>query len=228
VVWDSVKERPKVVSRMLFAGLVLSESQRAPNEADALAARRLLAKMAKAKGVHAVVKDERFGRLLERVQYAAQAVGISKDQVAEWVDKVLFEGTEYCASMEDMRGGHLYGLFANAVPPEFRLAGVPDTLMLPSGREVRIDFGAEEPFVESYLQDFFGWKQIPTVASKPLVVHLLAPNRRPVQITRDLPSFWKTHYPSIRKELMRKYPRHDWPEDPSVALPMRHKPRKPG
>jgi ATP-dependent helicase HrpB len=52
----------------------------------------------------------------------------------------------------------------------------------------------------------------------PLVIHLLAPNRRAVQVTTDLAGFWERHYPSLRKELSRRYPKHKWPEDPRVRL----------
>jgi ATP-dependent helicase HrpB len=64
------------------------------------------------------------------------------------------------------------------------------------------------------MQDFFGMRQSPQINGRPLVAHLLAPNQRPVQITQDLAGFWERHYPAIRRELMRKYPRHKWPEDP--------------
>ena len=58
-------------------------------------------------------------------------------------------------------------------------------------------------------------------------MHLLAPKKRAVQVTTDLPGFWERHYPSIRKELMRKYPKHAWPEDTSVPVPPRPR-RSPG
>jgi ATP-dependent helicase HrpB len=61
----------------------------------------------------------------------------------------------------------------------------------------------------------------PRAGRIPLVLHLLAPNKRAVQVTTDLEGFWLRHYPSIRKELMRKYPRHSWPEDTSVPVPVR-------
>ncbi len=77
------------------------------------------------------------------------------------------------------------------------------------------------PWIESRLQDFFGAKQGPAIAEGrvQLALHLLAPNQRAVQVTTDLAGFWDRHYPSIRKELMRKYPRHAWPEDPRTAVP---------
>ena len=81
------------------------------------------------------------------------------------------------------------------------------------------------------MQDFFGLADGPRIAGgTPLVLRLLAPNYRPVQVTTDLAGFWERHYPSLRKELMRRYPRHAWPEDPRNAVvepkPVRDKPRR--
>jgi ATP-dependent helicase HrpB len=66
------------------------------------------------------------------------------------------------------------------------------------------------------LQDFFGMSEGPRVAGGrvPVVLHLLAPNQRPVQLTQDLAGFWTRHYPQVRRELSRRYPRHAWPEKP--------------
>jgi ATP-dependent helicase HrpB len=93
----------------------------------------------------------------------------------------------------------------------------PDTLMLPRGRRVRVHYeSGKPPWVASRLQDFFGMQQGPTVLSGrvAVVLHLLAPNQRAVQVTTDLSGFFSRHYPAIRKELCRRYPKHAWPEDP--------------
>jgi ATP-dependent helicase HrpB len=70
------------------------------------------------------------------------------------------------------------------------------------------------------MQDFFGLARAPSVGDGrvPLVLHLLAPNQRPVQVTTDLPGFWVKHYPALRKQLMRRYPKHAWPEDPAALI----------
>lgn len=108
---------------------------------------------------------------------------------------------------------------------------LPDSIKLPGGRRTRIHYVANQPpFIESRLQDFFGMSDGPKLAQGrlPLVIHLLAPNQRAVQVTTDLRGFWARHYPTIRRELMRKYPRHAWPEDPLTAEPPQPKgPRPP-
>lgn len=98
----------------------------------------------------------------------------------------------------------------------------PERVRLPGGRHVKVAYPASgPPCVESRLQDFFGLRQGPSVGGGtiPLVLHLLAPNGRAVQVTSDLSSFWSQHYPALRRELGRKYPRHSWPEDPLSAEP---------
>jgi ATP-dependent helicase HrpB len=76
-----------------------------------------------------------------------------------------------------------------------------------------------DPWIAAKLVDFFNLKEGPTIGEGrlPLTLHLLAPNQRPVQITQDLAGFWERHYPRIRKELCRRYPRHPWPENPLEA-----------
>ena len=94
--------------------------------------------------------------------------------------------------------------------------------MLAHKRRVEIHYETEKPpWIASRMQDFFGVARPPTVIDGrvPLVLHLLAPNQRPVQVTQDLPGFWTKHYPALRRQLMRRYPRHGWPEDPTVFLP---------
>lgn len=98
----------------------------------------------------------------------------------------------------------------------------PDRIELPSERHAVIDYAAAAgPTVSARLQEFFGVRSVPALAGGrvPVVLELLAPNHRPVQVTTDLPSFWANVYPQVRRELARRYPRHAWPEDPLAAAP---------
>src|SRR4029079_5411202 len=83
---------------------------------------------------------------------------------------------------------------------------------------VHYDAG-DTPWIESRLQDFFGTRAVPALGAGrvALTVHLLAPNGRAVQVTRDLENFWTQHYPALRRQLSRRYPRHAWPEDGAPA-----------
>ncbi|GMV49261.1 MAG: hypothetical protein NBKEAIPA_01412 [Nitrospirae bacterium] len=98
----------------------------------------------------------------------------------------------------------------------------PTHLVVPSGSRIRLDYeqGAL-PVLAVRLQEMFGCQDTPRVAGGkvPVMVHLLSPAGRPVQVTKDLASFWRTAYQEVRKELRGRYPRHHWPEDPSTAQP---------
>lgn len=98
----------------------------------------------------------------------------------------------------------------------------PLTVALPSGRNAKLDYRDDgSVFAAVKLQELFGLAETPRIGPKqtPITFELLAPNGRPVQITRDLRSFWNNTYPEVRKELRGRYPRHPWPDDPWNATP---------
>ncbi len=98
----------------------------------------------------------------------------------------------------------------------------PETVKVPSGRRVRLHYEEDGTVSASVkLQEVFGLADTPAIGRShtPLVLHLLSPSGRPVQVTRDLRSFWTNTYPEVRKELRGRYPKHPWPEDPWRATP---------
>lgn len=100
----------------------------------------------------------------------------------------------------------------------------PATLEVPSGSRITLDYGDPGgPVLAVRLQEMFGLQETPRVAGGrvPVTIHLLSPARRPVQVTRDLASFWRSGYAEVRKELRARYPKHSWPEDPLAAEPVR-------
>jgi len=105
----------------------------------------------------------------------------------------------------------------------------PANFTVPTGSQIAIDYGAEEgPKIAVRVQELFGLARHPAIAEGrvPLVVELLSPAQRPVQVTRDLPGFWAGSYAAVRAEMRGRYPRHPWPDDPLAALPTRRaKPR---
>ena len=105
---------------------------------------------------------------------------------------------------------------------------VPAAFETPLGRRVPIDYDADAPGIEVRLQEMFGVTVHPVVgaARLPLRVVLTSPGQKTIQVTMDLPGFWKTSYADVRKDMRGQYPRHPWPEDPTVAEPtLRAKPR---
>jgi len=104
--------------------------------------------------------------------------------------------------------------------------GGPERLDLPSGRSAKLEYREDGSIVASVkLQELFGLADTPKIGSTPVTFELLAPNGRPVQITRDLRSFWNGAYQEVRKELRGRYPRHPWPEDPWTA-PATHRTKR--
>jgi ATP-dependent helicase HrpB len=92
----------------------------------------------------------------------------------------------------------------------------PVRMKIPSGREVKVDYSGERPSVAARVQEFYGSTVTPTVGGRPLVLELLSPANRPVQITDDLAGFWGGSWSEVRKDMAGRYPKHDWPENPGL------------
>ena len=151
-----------------------------------------------------------------------------RTHIAEWLDPVL----DGARSLEDVRRADLGAVLLNRVEWSLRATLdrlAPTHITVPSGSRIPIDYSdASAPVLAVRLQELFGARETPTVLDGrvPLVIHLLSPAHRPVQVTRDLPGFWRSSYADVRKDLRGRYPRHSWPEDPLAATPThRAKPR---
>jgi ATP-dependent helicase HrpB len=107
----------------------------------------------------------------------------------------------------------------------------PTHLTVPTGSRITLDYQSSKiPILAVRLQEIFGMTDTPSIANGqiPVLIHLLSPARRPVQVTQDLKSFWRTGYAEVKKELKGRYPKHFWPDDPLQAPPTRGiKKRKP-
>ncbi len=233
--WNPTAERVEVVRRLAYEGLVLEETRTRTGDPQAIA--RALAAAVRLKGWRAFVKGDGddLDRFLTRVTFARSEcpeLGFpALDEAA--IDLALDTLCEGASSFAELRERDLASaLRAQLTPAQSQeLAKVaPDTVSLPGGRKIRLDYAAGgAPRGGSRLQDFFGMAEGPRVARGrvPVVLELLAPNQRAVQVTTDLAGFWSKHYPAIAKELRRKYPRHSWPDDPLTAAPPEPKPPRP-
>lgn len=104
-----------------------------------------------------------------------------------------------------------------------------ETLEVPSGSRIRLDYSETPPILAVRLQELFGLGDTPRIAQGRLAVklHLLSPAHRPVQVTQDLANFWRSTYAEVKKDLKGRYPKHYWPDDPLVAeATAQAKPRK--
>jgi ATP-dependent helicase HrpB len=219
VEWDDKAKRVNVSQRLLYGQLVLDEKVLSAREFGP-EARNLLVKEALAAGPQAYSDPDELSGFLNRVKFAAG----HSDQIAEITDKkveeTLREISEGCRSLNDLKtAGLIPALRAHLTPQNQSLLEklAPSDVLLPSGRRTRIHYETgKPPWAQSKIQDFFGMKQGPVVAGGKVavVLHLLSPGQKPVQITSDLAGFWERHYPQIRKELSRRYPRQKWPDRP--------------
>ena len=100
----------------------------------------------------------------------------------------------------------------------------PEQLVVPSGSRITIDYNEYPPVLAVKLQEMFGCDDTPRVANGqvPLLVHLLSPAGRPLQITQDLAGFWRSSYQDVKKDMRGRYPKHPWPDDPLQAVATRH------
>ncbi|MFB4391343.1 MULTISPECIES: ATP-dependent helicase HrpB [unclassified Pseudomonas] len=125
----------------------------------------------------------------------------------------------------------LSSILRNLLPwplPQQLEAQAPQTLEVPSGSNIRLDYSEHPPVLAVRLQELFGLADTPRIAQgrQQVKLHLLSPARRPVQVTQDLANFWRTTYAEVKKDLKGRYPKHYWPDDPLVAeATARAKPR---
>jgi ATP-dependent helicase HrpB len=173
----------------------------------------------------------------DRVTFLRKAEGavwpdLSDDALAarlgDWLIPALHDKT----ALKDFSAGELLDALVALLPWELRARldrEAPTHFEAPTGSQLAIDYEAEQgPTIAVRLQELFGLTTHPSIAKGkvPLVLELLSPAHRPVQVTRDLPGFWRGSYAAVRSDLRGRYPRHPWPEDPAAALPTRRaKPR---
>jgi ATP-dependent helicase HrpB len=145
-----------------------------------------------------------------------------------WLVPALYDKT----SLKEFSSGDLSEALTTLLPWELRARlerEAPTHFEAPTGTQLAIDYEAEQgPTIAVRLQELFGLNSHPSIAKGaiPLVLELLSPAHRPVQVTRDLPGFWRGSYAAVRSDLRGRYPRHPWPEDPASAMPTRRvKPR---
>ncbi|MGX4655486.1 ATP-dependent helicase HrpB [Micromonospora sp. SCSIO 07396] len=171
--------------------------------------------------------------LRQRLAFCRQALGadwpeVSDDALLAAADRWLGPELATARRRADLARIDVAGALRRLLP--WPQAGrldelAPERIEVPSGSRVRVDYAdPAAPVLAVKLQETFGWQQAPRLADGrvPVLLHLLSPAGRPVAVTADLASFWRTGYPQVRGELRGRYPRHPWPEDPVTAAPTRH------
>jgi ATP-dependent helicase HrpB len=217
--WEDVRERVVVTSQLCWGAVVLEQSQRpAPPGPEAAA---LLERAARAQQANLFGKSDALAGLVARCELLARELpGLGFDELhALGSRSFLAQACRDRTSLEELRDLDFRAVFLAALSPIQRAhleRETPEWVQLQAGRRVAVQYiEGQAPSVSSRLQDFFGMQTGPRICGGrvALTLHLLAPNRRAVQVTSDLAGFWQRHYPEIRRELKRRYPRHAWPED---------------
>jgi ATP-dependent helicase HrpB len=209
VEWNRLTERVEAVSALLYDELVIQESRGALPDPEAAA--ELLAQKALEAGIDRFVDKEAVDEFLARVAFS----GFEAPDLAQALRDLcvgLRSFTELKSAATD-----LVPLLERKVAARRLDEIAPERIRLPNGRQTKVHYEpGKPPWIASRLQDFFGMRETPRIGPErtPVVVHLLAPNQRAVQTTADLAGFWERLYPQVRRELMRRYPRHSWPERP--------------
>lgn len=209
VVWNRAAERVDAVSALLYDKLVIQESRGAVPDVEAAAG--LLAQKALEAGIERFVDVDALDEFTARVEFA----GSDLPDVARALHD-LCSGLRSFAELKKAAAG-LVPTLEQSIGTRRLNEIAPVRIHLQNGRQAKIHYErGKMPWIASRLQDFFGMRDTPRIglARTPVVVHLLAPNQRPVQTTTDLAGFWERLYPQVRRELMRRYPKHSWPERP--------------
>jgi ATP-dependent helicase HrpB len=228
--WDPARKRVMHRESMTYDQLVISETfQPAEGSKEALAVliktawSMDLSKVSVESFLNAVKKnpDERaeLESVLARIELGKKEF-FSPPNLRRFIESAL-QGRTSLSELEHIDWNEALVSFMELEIPGFShllQKDFPVQFTFPNGRKVKIHYSLHQPpWLESRLQDFFGLKKGPSIGNggkTPVILHLLAPNYRAVQVTTDLPGFWQKTYPELRKQLSRRYPRHAWPEVP--------------
>jgi len=232
--WDASADDLRVRTEARLGAIVLSSVDRRAEPGDEV--RAALLDQVRTTRLEVLPWSSSARALQHQVGYAHQAFGdqwpdLSDDALIdsldEWLEPRLhaaagrkdLEKVDVRSVLRDLVGRHRVHELDQLVPKELKVA---------SGRTVPVSYEGDQPTISARPQDLFGTTTHPAIAGGrvPLVVELLSPAGRPIQVTADLPGFWAGSWNEVRKEMAGRYPKHDWPLDPATASPSRRPPRR--
>jgi ATP-dependent helicase HrpB len=186
-------------------------------------------------GLHRLPWTKALTQWRDRVMFLRRSEGeewpdlsdaaLSKD--LDWLTPFLLGKTSLAGLTADELAAALEAMLPHALRRQLEREA-PTHFSAPTGSRVPIDYTEEGPKISIRVQELFGLDRHPAIAAgrAPLIIELLSPAQRPVQVTRDLPTFWRGSYAAVKSEMRGRYPRHPWPDDPTAAAPTRRaKPR---
>jgi ATP-dependent helicase HrpB len=226
VTFDESSAKATAWKRTVLVDLPLREVRE--QNVDALEVSRALAEALKPRAAELFEQDESASRLLARlrfVQRVAPELSWPRIEPASWIE-------DACVGRRSAEQLDLAGAIRSRLvyPLDRKLDEfAPESVEVPTGSVIRLDYANVNtaPVLAVRLQELFGLPETPRIAGGrvKVLLHLLAPNYRPVQVTDDLASFWKNTYEQVRKDLRARYPKHAWPDDPANSQAIRG-PRK--
>ncbi len=223
--WDRGRNELVLREEERLGGLVLAERSSRPNAGpDTVAA---LVERVRQDRLQTLNWTDATQALRARVTFLHRTRG---EPWPDWTDAVLL------SMLEDWLAPALHGITSWAGVRSLNLTTVlratldpsvgyrldelaPPAITLASGRSVTVNYTDDGPMISARPQNLYGIKVHPTVADQPVIVELLSPADRPIQITRDLPGFWSGSWSEVRKDMAGRYPKHPWPADPANADP---------
>ena len=227
VVWDAQTESVLARKQLVLGKIVLSDEPW--SEANLELIQEALVQGIRQRGLTCLPWSEAARSLQARINFLHRVFPL---QWPDYSDAVLLE------TLEEWLSPYLNGAMRLTHVQRINLAQVllaqlawdkqqqlnelaPTHLTVPSGSQIPLDYDAATPVLAVRLQELFGLTETPRIAggTVPLLIHLLSPARRPVQITQDLAGFWKTAYHEVKKDLKGRYPKHHWPDNPLEAAP---------
>jgi ATP-dependent helicase HrpB len=208
-----------------LGGIVLDRSDQRPDpgpETSAALTRRI-----RDRGIDALPWDASARGIQERVNHLHETLG---DDWPDWSDAALRRTLDTwlaprlaaATGWDDVQNLDMGSVLRSMLGHELlgRLGEVaPTHIVVPSGRRIPVDYSRDSPTVSVRVQEMFGSTDTPRIGGEPVVLELLSPANRPLQITSDLAGFWKGSWTAVRKEMAGRYPKHDWPEDPATVRP---------
>ena len=221
--FDEGRGRVVGVHSVRYRDLVLEEGEHAAVDPDEAA--RVLAAAVAPRGRAFLDEISAASAWLARLELLRRAIpeadlpAIDDDAAAD----LIAGASAGRRSLDDLRAADWVGLLRGCLSyaqARFVDEQAPDAIVVPTGNRVRLVYErGRPPVLAARLQELFGWTDTPRIANGrvAVVVHLLGPNYRPVQVTDDLRSFWSDAYFQVRKDLRNRYPKHAWPDDPTTA-----------